>query len=124
MARIEEAVCRRCPLLVKCDPNLGPYKYVNGGLVTCTDQYECPVYTCGDGRVDAQLTMQTEKPQKFKAMINGEVIMILAVVFGKIFAKFKDTTMIASVPEGNIYTLPLGISNLFYQTGQSAFFDK
>ncbi len=111
-----EIACRACPLKENCDPHLGPYKHRNGQSVTITTRFECPSYTCGDGRKDARLAMQTKKPRKYLVEIEGKLTEIEAVPFGKSFPKF--TGVIAS-REGDIFSLPPEGGKVYYPTGQS-----
>lgn len=117
-----EIACRGCPLNIDCDPHLGPYKYINGVLFTYPTKYECPSYTCNDGRIDARKVLQTGKPKNYRVVVDGKLSTIRAVPFGECFQKFAG--VIASFPKGDIFSLPPGNGNVYYRTGQSAFFNK
>jgi len=113
-----EIACRECPLKKDCDPHLDPYKYSRDGqFVTSLNKFECPSYTCGDGREDARVAIQTKKPRKYLVEIDGKLTKIKAVPFGQSFQKF--TEVIVSVPEGSIFSLPPEGGKVYYQTGQS-----
>jgi len=117
MVKVEVA-CKDCFLKKNCDPHLGPYKYSNNGqLATSPNKFECPSYTCGDGRKDARVAIQTKKPRKYLVEIDGKLTKIKAVPFGQSFQKF--TEVIVSVPEGSIFSLPPEGGKVYYQTGQS-----
>ena len=86
-----------------------------------TSKFECPSYTCGDGRRDARSALVSKNPQMFKVDNNGVKNRILAVPFGEGFPKFVG--MIVSYPEGMIYSLPPEGGNIYYYTDQSVFFE-
>lgn len=117
-----EIACRACPLNTGCDEHLGPYKYINGQLVTFLTKYECPSYTYSDAREDVKMALQTKKPKNYRVVIKGKLSTIAAVSFGECFQKFAG--VIASFPKGDIFSLPPEKGNVYYRTGQSAFFNK
>lgn len=117
MAKAEIA-CRNCYLKEKCDPHLGPYKYKNGQILTSPNKFECSSYTCGDGRKDARVAIQTKKPRNYPVEIQGKLTKIKAIPFGKSFKKF---TGVIVTPEGKIFSLPPEGGELYYPTGQSIF---
>lgn len=117
-----EAACKECPLKTDCDPHLGPYRYINGVLFTCSTKYECPSYTCNDGRVDARKALCAIIPKNYKVEIDGKQSTVSAIPFGRGFQKFVG--VIVSFPDGDIFSLPPEKGNVYYQTGQSAFFKK
>jgi hypothetical protein len=114
-----EIACRGCPLKENCDPHLGPYKYKEKELITTPTKFECPSYTCGDGRKEARLAMKNQKLREYPVEINGKQTRIKAVSFGQSFQKF--TGVIVSIPEGKIFSLSPEGGKLYYPTGQSAF---
>ncbi len=104
---------------------MGPYKYINGEVVSYSNHHLCPEYACGDAREDARVELQTQKPQNFTVERDGVRSEIQAVTFGKGFQKFKDMGVIASYPEGVIYSLPPNPpknDRVYYFTGQSALY--
>lgn len=112
-----EITCRGCHLKENCDPHLGPYKHRGGQVLTSSTEFECPSYTCGDGRKDAREAIQNKKSKEYLVEIDGKPTKIKAVPFGQSFEKF---TGVIVTPEGKIFSLPPEGGNLYYPTGQSA----